>query len=214
MRIYEDLSDDELVRRCAESRDSGLWQEFIRRYNKAIASQVIRTARGSLPPETLDDLIQETYLKLCAKDCKNLSRFVAQHPNAIFGYLQAVARTVVLDYFKRRRAPKRSPEGDAVPLEDVDPPAPPVDPYWDIWLGQIGEYVRACAGEHHALRNLTIFWMHYQQGMTTAEIACLQQFSLGEKGVGTLLGRMVRCVREKLVALGSGPHVKSTVGQP
>ena len=65
---YQVLSDDELVRECAERPCPEAWAEFIRRVHPLIASVVMRGCRqwSDTRPEVIEDLIQQTYLKLCA----------------------------------------------------------------------------------------------------------------------------------------------------
>ena len=62
------LSTEELVLKCVESGDAAAWEEFIRRFQPPIARVVLRVARrwGAFSPQLIDDLVQETYLKLCA----------------------------------------------------------------------------------------------------------------------------------------------------
>ena len=104
MARYAKSSSTELVRACAESRDEWAWAEFIRRFQVVIAAAVIRTARqwGELSGAQMDDLIQDTYLKLCENDCRLLATFQSRHKESIYGFLKVVATNVVHDYFKSR----------------------------------------------------------------------------------------------------------------
>jgi hypothetical protein len=50
-----------------------------------------------------------------------------------------------------------------------------------------------------------IFWLHYRQGMTAKEIAGLAYLGLSEKGVESVLFRLVRLVREEFAGRSRQP---------
>src|ERR1700678_3100899 len=109
MESYSSLSIEELVRRCSASRSADAWEEFVRRFHRLIASVVLRTATrfGDSSRQTVDDLIQETYLKLCADKFRILRNFEQQHPDAFLGYIKVLAANVVRDHFKASYSQKR-----------------------------------------------------------------------------------------------------------
>src|SRR5690348_59315 len=82
---YEGLTAVELARACADQNDAAAWREFIHRYQRLIAIVVYRVARrwGANAPSAVDDLVQETYIKLCADRGRILREFEASHPDAI-----------------------------------------------------------------------------------------------------------------------------------
>jgi RNA polymerase sigma-70 factor (ECF subfamily) len=98
-----------LVAACVTTKDELVWVEFIRRFHPLISTVALRTARqwGEPVPSLLDDLIQETYLKLCSDDCRLLKNFRSRYSSAIFGFLKVVTANVVHDHFKASRAAKR-----------------------------------------------------------------------------------------------------------
>jgi RNA polymerase sigma factor (sigma-70 family) len=108
-----DLSDSGifvLLQQCLKvSRDELLWTEFIRRSQPVIAGVVIRTVRHwSRPaPALVDDLVQETYLKLFGNNARALRHFVCHHENALYGFLKVVASNVVQDHFRSIYSQKR-----------------------------------------------------------------------------------------------------------
>ncbi len=106
---YAKFSSTELVRACAGSKDERAWAEFIRRFQLVIAAAVLRTARrwGEPSRPQLDDLIQDTYLKLCENDSHLLRSFQPRHEDSIYGFLKVVAANVVHDHFKSALAAKR-----------------------------------------------------------------------------------------------------------
>src|SRR5437879_3706524 len=93
---HSSMSAAELIRACAESSDGGAWEEFVRRFHRPVSLSVVRIAYqwGSIPQQVVDDLVQETYLKLCADKCRLLGQFAANHPDAISGYVKTIAVNV------------------------------------------------------------------------------------------------------------------------
>jgi hypothetical protein len=45
-----------------------------------------------------------------------------------------------------------------------------------------------------------IFWLYFRQGMTSREIASLPGVGLGTKGVGSVIERLKRLIREQIAA--------------
>ncbi len=206
MLRHSSLSPDDLVKACAGSKDESLWQEFIRRFQPVIATAVLRTARhwGEPSRHTLDDLVQETYLKLCEDDSRLLRSFKSRHPDAIFGYLKVVAANVVHDHFKSAMAEKRG-AGQVDALSDnasATVPAASADTSRalerSILLRQIDDLLaRVTKGEENS-RNRMIFWLHYRNGLSANAIASLPSIGLSTKGVESILLRMTRMIRSHI----------------
>ena len=89
-------------------------------------SSIKRTACqwGKDPAQFVDDLLQETYLKLWADKCRLLLEFAQQHPDeAVLGYIKTIAINVAHDHFKSLHSQKRG-AGETDQLhEDFDPAA-------------------------------------------------------------------------------------------
>src|ERR1700678_966659 len=109
MMSYSSMSIEELIRQCSHSHTPQAWEEFVRRFHRLIATVILRTASrlGDSSKQTVDDLIQETYLKLCADDFRILRSFEQQHPDAFTGYIKVVTANVVRDHFKSAHTKKR-----------------------------------------------------------------------------------------------------------
>jgi hypothetical protein len=48
-----------------------------------------------------------------------------------------------------------------------------------------------------------IFWLYFRQGLSTREIASLPGIGLGAKGVGSVIERLKRSIREQILATDS-----------
>src|SRR5205807_605590 len=115
---YTALTPQELVKACTTMGNNIAWTEFVRRFQPLIASVIEKTARRCIPVSAalIDDLVQETYLRLCENQCRYLRTFESRHKEAIYGFIKVVAATVTMDYFRSQKARKR---GNAV-LIDVN----------------------------------------------------------------------------------------------
>src|SRR5215470_248649 len=112
-----------LLEQClARSRDELLWTEFIRRSQPVIAGVVAKTIRRWCrpTPALVDDLVQETYLKLFAYNARPLRRFVCHHENALYGFLKVVASNVVQDHFRCLYSQKRGSGREEESLAQVE----------------------------------------------------------------------------------------------
>lgn len=208
---YSSTSADELIRACAESSDVAAWEEFVSRFNRPISLSIIRTALqwGEIPGQVVDDLIQETYLKLCADKCHLLLDFAVQHPEAVPGYIKTIAANVVHDHFKSRHSQKRGAGQTQESLEGIDPSAEnkslgsPGSTERQILLRQINECLDTCLAGPDQERDRMIFWLYYQQGMSAKGIAALPTVGLTAKGVESAILRLTHNVRQKIVGLRS-----------
>jgi RNA polymerase sigma-70 factor (ECF subfamily) len=207
LAVYSSLSPDELVKACAGSNDPEAWEEFIQRFHGVIATAVLRAARrfGQPSRQLLDDLIQDTYLKLCHDNGRMLRSFQPHHPNAIFGFLRVVAANVVLDHFKVASAEKRgasqtdpySENSGAVARNTTTAGLDPVQRR--ILMRQIDEILRQHLPEEEVERNRLIFWLYYRDGLSASAIAALPSIGLSTKGVESSLLRMTKMIKGHVI---------------
>ena len=218
MAPYSSLSAVDLVQKCAHSEDADAWRELVRRFHPVIAAAVLRTARRWCEPprQLLDDLIQDTYFKLCNDHSRLLRSFQPEHSNSIYGYLQVMAANVVHDHFKAERTGKRGAGRQTESLSEPvsDPRAGPtaaagsdaMERY--ISLRQIDEMLAHLTASPDQKRNRMIFFLYYRQGLTASEIAALPALRLTTKGVESILARLTHMIRSHIANEGLG-RVKS-----
>jgi RNA polymerase sigma-70 factor, ECF subfamily len=203
------MSGEQLIQACAEGNDGAAWDEFVRRFHRPISLSTIRTAYqwGEIPQQVVDDLVQETYLKLCTNKCCQLLEFARRHPDAILGYVKTIAVNVAHDYFKSLHSQKRGSGQVNQIMEDTDPTAAPSEPGGPeamerrVLFKQIDECIETCLEGPDQDRDRTIFWLYYQQGMTAKDIAALPTIGLSAKGVESVLVRVIRLVRDRMVGM-------------
>ena len=204
---YTAVPASELLRACVDG-EAAAWQEFIRRFNRIIAITSYRAARrwGEDSQTVVDDLTQETYLKLCADDARVLREFDSPHRDAIFAFLKVVTANVANDYFKRLHAGKRGGSQVDEPLEEAERtgsaagPASPASMERAVLLNEVDACLCVVAPAETQERDRTIFWLYYRQGLTAKEITELPSIDLSLKGVESTLHRLTQLVRTQLVA--------------
>jgi RNA polymerase sigma-70 factor (ECF subfamily) len=214
---YSSISVAELIRACAETNDGRAWEEFVTRFQRPISLSIIRTAcqLGKNPAQVVDDLLQETYLKLCAGKCRLLLEFAQLHSeDAVAAYIKTIAINVARDHFKSIHSQKRG-EGETDQFQEhVEPQALS----WDfggqdamereVLLRQIDTHLQRCAAGPNQERDCLIFWFYYLQGMSAKAIAALATIKLGAKGVEGVIFRLIRCLREQLGGVGAQNSVE------
>ena len=206
----EPLALGHLLQLCLRHRDESLWAEFIRRTQPMIAGVIVKSMRHwrNSSPEVVDDLIQDTYLKLCANDFKCLREFVCEHENALYGFLKVVASHVVHDYFRSSYSQKRGSGKEDEELEEASRRSPDASSSAEriereVLFQEISECFKTHAAGPNFPRDYAIFWLYYVQGYTAKAISRLPNIGLTVKGVESTLLRLTRLVREGLTGKSS-----------
>src|ERR1051326_3299915 len=98
MRPHEHYTDAELVRLLLTTEDEALREElcteFVARFQPVIAGVIVkRLLRYTrwINPADVDDLVQETLLKICKNNSQILRNFEFRHVNAFRGFLKVMA---------------------------------------------------------------------------------------------------------------------------
>ncbi len=221
----KELSNIQLVQVCArDSRNEAAWEEFVNRFNQHIAISVIRVLRsnsdqlmssdGLIPPDVINDLIQQVYVRLLDNDRQALKRFRGEHEKSIFAYLARLTTTVVLDYLRRRSAGRRPPEliswteieyrlKDS--LDEMDSCSATLSSSdLENRLNEgmtvrdmIAQLQCILEGEHKR-RDILIFVLYVFDGLTAEEIAAQPGIGLTPNGVRSVLIRLKRKLKEHM----------------
>jgi len=196
----------ELFSICGQGGDASAWEEFMCRFNPVIARSVLRVAirHGISENTVIDDLIQETYLKICSDECRLLRNFVPRHPESAFAYLKVIASSIALDHFKAQHAGKRDPgtpcevldEAAAVPVSSTKTSLSP--PERAVLINQIDRKLVALVPADEVRKARIVFWLYYRAGFTASAIASLPAVGLTTKGVESLLFRLTTLIRNSL----------------
>jgi RNA polymerase sigma-70 factor, ECF subfamily len=168
----------------------------------------------------VDDLIQETYVKLCADRMNLLESFEPTRTDSVFGYIKVFAANLAQDYFKAARAKKRG--GPSLPdsLETQVKEDTGREPHFSaskterkVLMDEVAACLCEVAPGPTCQRDRRIFWLYYRVGLAASEIAALPGTQLSTKGVESTIGRLTRMVRQRLsvrerVAGASGESVE------
>jgi RNA polymerase sigma-70 factor (ECF subfamily) len=206
---YSTFSPEDLALACFGSGDEAAWLEFVRRFNPLIARVVLRVARqwGEASPHVVDDLIQETYVKICSERKRLLQSFTSAHKDAIYGFIKVFAANLAHDHFRASRAEKRGGSiGNTVQSNDVDVAASATlsrcsEALFErkVLIRQIDACMKSLSSGPYAERDQRIFWLYYRVGLAASAIAELPSIGLTTKGVESTLLRLTRQIREQLV---------------
>jgi RNA polymerase sigma-70 factor, ECF subfamily len=205
---YTSLSTAEIVSLCSTGSDADAWSEFLGRFHRLIATVVLRTAArlGQVSNETADDLIQDTYLKLCADNFRLLRNFEERTPGAFIGYLKVVTANVVRDYFKSIHSKRNneavhsseSPDPALVPLNE-EGSGSQMRIERELLINEIRRYLELCTAGSDQDRKRNVFWLYYRVGLSASAIASIPGIGLSTKGVESQIARITRDVRELMV---------------
>jgi RNA polymerase sigma-70 factor (ECF subfamily) len=203
---WPSLTPEELIAACIDDGHEAAWEEFVRRFRPVIAGTVLRTASrfGDCSPQLVDDLAQETYLKLCSNRSRILREFRPQSEDSIFGLLKTVAFSVVQDHFRGGLAVKRGGGKQESALDTYMESAvagreglPQIER--DTLLGEIDDCLAAVTEEGSRERDRQIFWLYYRHGMTARAIGAIARIGLTPKGVESVIQRLTGLIRRRLV---------------
>lgn len=199
---YSSLAPIALVGLCAE-KDPMAWKEFIGRYRRPIALTVLGVLRnwGELSTRLLDDLVQETYVTLCANDYRLLRQFAEKHSSSLNALLRVVAANVTHDHMRARNSQKRG--GNSY---RVYPDCQRIEGAFSnhevdrieriVQLNEIDRLLRRAPKPISSNRDRTIFWLHFRSGMSAQAISEVPSFGLTAKGVESLLYRTLEFIRK------------------
>ncbi len=202
--------------------DQSAWYEFFRQSQPFIAAVIIKTLRRWIvnpSPSVVDDLVQETYLKLCADNYRALRKFVCRHEHAGTGFLKVVASNVAQDYLRNRLARKH---GCGKGEEDLDTALVKVDCMANavtameraVAVREVEDCLEAQYSEPNFHRDRRIFRLYYRHGFTAQAISRQPGIGLGVKGVESALFRVTELLRAKLnrPCRREGPRARRAAG--
>ncbi|HUN85096.1 MAG TPA: sigma-70 family RNA polymerase sigma factor [Terracidiphilus sp.] len=200
------LPVNELARVCAGSGDAIEWQELLRRcapLASLVAARVSRMWLGTVTPTTVDEIVQEVFLKLCEQERRILRDFKPRGEDSFLGLVRTVSASVANDYFRRQYSTKRG--GKAVTIAFDDSPNSDIQPgstsgsdmHKAVLFSELDRKMQA-APEIVSERDRAVFWFYYRQGLTAEEIAALPTIDLSAKGVESALRRITTWLRKEL----------------
>ena len=180
-----------------------LWIEFWHRFQPVITRTIKRRiARYTrwVDPDRVDDLVQETFLKILKDDYKALRKFEYRHENALACLLKVMAAHVAEDDIRKRNTDK---EGGGQILDNIDDLLqPPSDRsravesmFNNLRMNEIENCLQRRKGEPNFDRDCEMFWLYFRDGLTAQEISQLPDIGFKNvKGVESALLRLGKWV--------------------
>ncbi len=104
-----------LSKRTSAATRQARWGEFVKRYERLIASCVLKVLRrygAVFSTEDLDDLVNDVWVTLLRDDMKKLRQYDAQRGFRIASFIGLVATNTTIDHLRGR-------EIDATPIDQV-----------------------------------------------------------------------------------------------
>lgn len=215
----------DLIRRCASSPGDGvLWQEFVRRFDDFLRLSAIKLLGISGHPgmrkwlEIVEDIVQEVYVRLLKDQCKALNEFRGKKEEAIFPYLYSITGRVISNYFRARRAQKRSPveksldetiygdNGDYQLGTAILPGSLQMSEA-ELGLAELQDEINCLLDQilrgSNKSRDKLIFQLFYYDNLTSEEIAQIPGIELNPHGVEVVLSRIRRRLAKFAGRLGN-----------
>lgn len=197
-----ELSLQQLLQICLQTGESTQWTEFVRRSQPLIAGVVTKTVRSwtKPTPDLVDDLVQETFVKLCFKDFRVLRRFVPRHENALHGFLKVLASNTVHDHFRHAWNQEHGHGTAEVQFDHLAEFRVHNQRFEafdrQILLGEIDSaLLKHCSDSPNFARDQQVFWLYYKHGLTAKAISQIRSIGLTLKGVESAIFRMVHLIR-------------------
>ncbi|MCY3966667.1 MAG: hypothetical protein OXG83_16730 [Acidobacteria bacterium] len=199
-----------LWRGCA-ARD-GDWAPLVQRVEPALRCALAGLGRSyglRLTRDLLDEVVQETYLRLLQNNRRVLRGCKGRTETTIMSYLRRVARSALVDWLRARRALKRDPsaelsidlrEGPADGTDRLELPAAAASPFNDIYVRELRYHFRrecwcVASGRATGLRDTWITERMVVDGWSSHEAARAVQ--LAPATVATVIGRMRRDLQRR-----------------
>jgi RNA polymerase sigma factor (sigma-70 family) len=202
-----------LIDLCLNTEAPDHWRSFVDETMPFIAGVVARSALrwGQTSREAIEDLTQETFLKLCKDNYKLLRRLSECTEENVRGYLKVAVTNLVHDHFRAERAESRYPDAGFLSGEILD------DVLGDnhavsrlerqLQLDEIDRVLTKELTGETAARDRRIFWLCHRSGMTARAIASIPGIGLTDKGVESTLHRVGVLLKTQF-AMRKGIHAK------
>lgn len=188
-----------LLREALRTNDFSAWNAFVGAAQPVVASTVFTCLSKWRRPgaEEVEDLVQETFLRMCANNLALLRQFRGDRPEGLTALLRTVASNAVWDYWRSQGAQKRGGDAEMVPLEEVGGSLASSASVERIEQDLLLKQVRVCLSGRPE-REQQIFWLYFRHGLTSEAISRIRCVGLSSKGVQSLLHRLTSVVRECL----------------
>lgn len=110
------MSEDSVDLKALSRGDKRAWDRFVSRYARVIFAAVQNRLGRWAPPEDVDDVAQEVFLRLCKADYRLLRAYDPARA-ALSTWLTVIATSAAIDHLRRRKPSELAL--DAVPEDSL-----------------------------------------------------------------------------------------------
>lgn len=197
---YSSLTAAQLFACCEDPRNELAWREFCARYHKLLVVTAKRVAGDSVrrDSELVEDLVQDVYAKVC-RYFPALRAAAERGDGGETKFLKAFAANSNRDYFRRMRAQKRGSLLELPLSESMDHPldGEAIRVEQKLMMEEVERLLRAAPSRNHA-RDLCIFKLHYEHGLSAEKISKLPRIGLTPQGVDGVIRRLLQYLKQNL----------------
>jgi RNA polymerase sigma factor (sigma-70 family) len=216
------MKNAELIELCArEPWNRKAWLEFYNRFDKRIWLVIYRECKAmgisrqaDQFKQTVEDLVQDVYVKLSDNNCKALKNFVGASENSIYTYLGIIAKNVVRNHAIKVKAQKRpsieksldeviaiSETGEKILIRDtVRSPGSAAEQDFSVEIlrEEIEDILNKILTGKQLERDKLIFKLHLYQKFSAEDITKKFNFGLSSKRISNLITSIKKDLRQEL----------------
>jgi len=200
------VAANKLARICAYSTQAPEWDQFVRLITPVVTLAVRRVSYlwGETSVHTVNEIVQEVFLKLVEDDRRILCNFKDRGNESFLKLLRMVAASVATDHHRRARAGKRGGRINPMSLDHASIQHEIFDGgatraiEWPALMAQLDGLLRMYP-ESISARDRQVFWLYFRQGLSAQAIAAIPAMELTAKGVESALRRMTQVLREAIL---------------
>jgi RNA polymerase sigma-70 factor (ECF subfamily) len=195
-----------LARICAHSAQAPEWEQLVRLVTPgvALAARRVGSIWGDESASTVNEIVQEVFLKLCENNRRILRDFDDRGQNSFARLLRRVTASVATDYFRRVQADKRGGRVRAIHIhnprisEEISDVSSAEAVQLPTLIAQL-DGLLLLYPEAVSVRDRELFWLYYRQGLTADAIARIPSIGLTPKGVESALSRLNQLLRNTIL---------------
>ncbi len=186
--------DPGLLERCLRD-DPVAWQALADHLRPCVV-RVLARALARVDRAAIEDLEQETWLRLLAQDRAQLRQAAAMSVAAVERLATTIALNLVRDHCRKIAVRKAIPVDTLVPLFARESPGPESLVTRAERLARSRPTAEDLAGSTDPQRDLLIWTAYYEDGATPREIAALE-LGISLKGIESVIHRLTQKVRKR-----------------
>ncbi len=171
--MTDNLTDNELIKRCLSDGDRAAWEAFVRRYSRLIWNSIHKTFYAysfQYSREDVEDIYGTLFLSLIDNNFKKLRQFRGENACAVSTWLTIISVRMTIDYMRKdkRHHVLKSDQEDRDIWESIPDSKSRADKL--VEEKQMGESLKISAAKLSS-RDEMIYDLLYNKGFSPEETA-------------------------------------------